>query len=112
MLTTQSYLVAIAIYGLAAVTGVATLRKLWFATPLTSKGAALLGLISGTLVTPAFPDSEVATVAPALIVVTFNFLFGDGIESVLAPSLWLLGGAAAGLLLGLYWRHWRLRPDG
>lgn len=112
MLTTQSYLIAIAIYGLAAVAGVAMLRKLWFSSPMTRKGAALLGLILGALVTPAFPDSEVATVAPALIVVTFNFLFGDGIQSVLAPSLWLLGGAATGVVLVLYWHRWRLRPDG
>jgi hypothetical protein len=32
MLTTQSYLIAIAIYGLAAVAGVAMLRKLWFSS--------------------------------------------------------------------------------
>ncbi|MDG2461086.1 MAG: hypothetical protein P8M73_09420 [Luminiphilus sp.] len=111
MLTTESYYFAIVIYCAAAVAGVAMLRALWFVSPLSRGSAALLGLVAGLLLVPAFPSAEVTTVAPALIVVIFNALFGDGIGSATVPALWLLGGAVCGALAGLYWRRWRLRAD-
>jgi len=100
MLTTQSYLIAMLIYGVAAVIGVVLMRRLWFATPLTSLGGVMLGLIAGVLLAPAFPGPEVQSMAPALIVVVFNSLFGEGFESALTPALWLLGGALLGAVAG------------
>ena len=41
--------------------------------------------------------------APALITVVFNTLFGEGLESALVPALWLLGGALSGAVGGFVW---------
>ena len=100
MLTTQSYLIAMLIYGVSALIGVVLMRRLWFATPLTSLGGVMLGLIAGVLLAPAFPGPEVQSMAPALIVVVFNSLFGQGLESALTPALWLSGGALLGAVVG------------
>tara|TARA_B100000459_G_scaffold89087_1_gene50135 strand:- start:269 stop:610 length:342 start_codon:yes stop_codon:yes gene_type:complete len=103
MLTIQSYLTAMLIYWVAAVIGVVFMRKLWFATPLTLFGGATLGAIGGVLLVPAFPTPEVQSMAPALIIVVFNTLFGEGFESAFFPALWLLGGALFGAVGGFLW---------
>ena len=103
MLTTQSYLIAMSIYGVSAVIGVFLMRRLWFATPLTSLGGVMLGLIAGVLLAPAFPGPEVQSMAPALIIVVFNTLFGEGFQSAVTPALWLLGGALSGAVAGFFW---------
>ena len=76
MLTTQSYLVAMCIYLAAAFAGLLLIRRSWFPETLTRTAGLALGLVAGLLFTPAFPGSEVPTMAPALIVVIFNALFG------------------------------------
>ena len=103
MLTTQSYLIAMLIYGVSALIGVVLMRRLWFATPLTSLGGVMLGLIAGVLLAPAFPAPEVESMAPALIIVVFNTLFGEGFQSAVTPALWLLGGALSGAVAGFFW---------
>ena len=103
MLTTQSYLIAMSIYGVSAVIGVFLMRRLWFATPLTSLGGVMLGLLAGVLLAPAFPGPEVQSMAPALIIVVFNTLFGEGFQSAVTPALWLLGGALSGAVAGFFW---------
>ena len=45
--------------------------------------------------------------APALIVVVFNTLFGEGFESALSGALWLLGGALSGAVAGFFWARRR-----
>ena len=103
MLTIQSYLIAMLIYWVVAVIGVVLMRRLWFATPLTLFGGATLGAIGSVLLVPAFPAPEVQSMAPALIIVVFNTLFGEGCESALVPALWLLGGALLGAVGGFFW---------
>ena len=107
MLTTQSYLGALLIYGVAAVIGVVLMRRLWFATPLTSLGGVMLGLVTGVLLAPAFPGPEVQSIAPALIVVVFNSLLGEGFESALTPALSLSGGSLLGAVAGFIWARRR-----
>jgi len=102
MLTIQSYLSAILIYWVVALIGILLMRKLWFVTPLTSIGGLTLGLIGGVLLVPAFPGPEVQSMAPALIVVVFNSLLGEGFESALSPALWLLGGGLFGAVVGFF----------
>jgi len=106
MLTTQSYLIAMLLYVLAAGVGVILLRRLWFSAPLTRASGMLLGAIAGALLAPAFPGAEVDTMAPALITVVFNGLFGEGVESALMPALWLLSGLVIGAVVGA-WRAGR-----
>lgn len=103
MLTIQSYLTAMLIYWVAAMIGVVLMRRLWFATPLNSLGGVTLGLIAGVLLAPAFPGPGVQSMAPALIVVVFNTLFGEGFESAFSGALWLLGGALSGAVAGFFW---------
>ena len=89
MLTTQSFIVAVYAYGLAALVGLAMIRRLWFQRSASLASSVVMGLIGGLLLTPAYPSSEAASIAPALIVVIFNALFGDG-----------LSGPAAGTVVG------------
>ena len=103
MLTTQSYLIAMFIYWAAALAGLVLIRRSWFPAKLSRSAGLVLGCIGGVLLTPAFPGPEVATLAPALIVVIFNALFGGGIETALTPGLWLISGLAAGGLCGAWW---------
>ena len=107
MLTVQSYLTAMLIYWVAAAIGIVLMRRLWFAKPLTSLGGVMLGLIGGVLLAPAFPAPEVQSMAPALIIVVFNTVFGEGLESALVPALWLLGGALSGAVGGFFWARRR-----
>ena len=100
MLTIQSYLVGMLVYWGAALFGLILLRRLWFGESLTRAGGALLGLLAGLLLMPAFPRPEVATMAPALVVVIFNSLWGDGLEAAIKPGLILLAGMLMGGLLG------------
>lgn len=103
MLTTQSYLIAMVLYWAAGLIGLAFMRRLWFRKPATRSGGAVLGLIGGLLLTPAFPGPDVASMAPALIVVIFNALFGEGLSSATLPALWLLAGVCLGVIAGS-WR--------
>ena len=103
MLTTQSFIVAVCAYGLAALLGVAMIRRLWLQRSMSLGSSIGMGLIGGLLLTPAYPSSEASTIAPALIVVIFNALFGDGLAAALQPGLWLVAGGLAGALLG-WWR--------
>lgn len=103
MLTTQSFIIAVCAYGLAALVGLAMIRRLWFQRSASLASSVAMGFIGGLLLTPAYPSSEAASIAPALIVVIFNALFGDGIAAALQPALWLAAGGLAGALLG-WWR--------
>ena len=109
MLTIQSYLTAMVLYWVAAIIGLFLMRRLWFSMPLTPLGGATLGLIGGLLLAPAFPGPEVSSMAPALIIVVFNALFGTGLESALFPAFWLLGGAVLGIVVGVAWARRQAR---
>ena len=109
MLTIQSYLTAMTLYWVAAIIGLVLMRRLWFSTPLTPLGGATLGLIGGLLLAPAFPGPEVSSMAPALIIVVFNTLFGAGLKSAVVPALWLLGGVVLGIVVGVTWARRRAR---
>ena len=103
MLTTPSYLTAMLLYWVAAIIGLVLMRRLWFSMPLRPAGGAALGLIGGLLLAPAFPGPEIQSMAPALIIVVFNTLFGEGAASAVAPALWLLVGTVLGVVAGMTW---------
>lgn len=101
MLTTESYLIAMAVYWVAALIGLPLMRRLWFAKPMTRAGGAVLGLLAGVLLAPAFPGPDVSSMAPALIVVLFNTLFAEGFESALSAAMWLSAASLTGMIIGL-----------
>ena len=103
MLTTQSFIVAVSAYGLAALLGLAMIRRLWFRRSASLASSVGMGLMGGLLLPPAYPSSEAASIAPALIVVIFNTLFGDGISAALETALFLAAGGLIGALVG-WWR--------
>lgn len=105
MLTTQSYVIALLLYWGAAIGGVWLLKRLWFAVDLGRGAAAMLGGIAGLLLAPAFPGEGVEILAPALIIVIFNILFGEGMASAAWPGVWLAVGAIAGAVVGVWWRR-------
>ena len=112
MRTIQAYLTAMVLYWVAAIIGLVLIRRLWFSMPLTPLGGATLGLVGGLLLAPAFPGPEVESMAPALIIVVFNALFGAGLESAVVPAFWLLGGAVLGIVVGVAWARRRARRAG
>jgi hypothetical protein len=91
------------LYWVAAIIGLVLMRRLWFSMPLRPAGGAALGLIGGLLLAPAFPGPEIQSMAPALIIVVFNTLFGEGAASAVAPALWLLVGTVLGVVAGVTW---------
>ena len=103
MLTTQSFIIAVLSYGLAALVGLAMIRRLWVRRSASLASSVAMGLIGGLLLTPAYPSSEATLIAPALIVVIFNALFGEGVATALQPALWLAAGGLVGALVG-WWR--------
>jgi len=105
MLTTQSYLVALLLYWGSAIGGIWLLKRLWFADEPGRGAAALLGGIAGLLLAPWFPGEGVDTLAPALIIVIFNILFGEGPASAALPGVWLAAAVIAGAVVGLWWRR-------
>ncbi len=112
MLTTQSYLIAMLIYWVAALAGLVLIRRSWFPAALSRSAGLALGSVAGVLLTPSFPGPEVATLAPALIVVIFNALFGGGTETALTPGLWLISGLVAGGLCGAWWTGRKKHTNG
>ena len=94
MLTTESYLIAMAVYWAAALIGLPLMRRLWFAKPMTRAGGAVLGLLAGVLLAPAFPGPDVSSML-------FNTLFGEGFESALSAAMWLSAASLAGMIIGL-----------
>ena len=111
MLTTQSYVVAFAVWWLSAVFGIALLAR-WLPGrwPVGFRWATL-GMLAGLLMVPAAPQEAAETLAPALVVAVFNTLFGEGwAQAVPAVARLLVGMLAttlAGGLLGLLWSKWR-----
>ncbi|TXS92966.1 hypothetical protein FV139_13505 [Parahaliea maris] len=104
MLNDQSYHIAMAAY-----LGAAVLALLLFAFWLRHTWRpAWIGLVvlcgAAVLLTPAYPDAEVETLAPALIVAVFQWLTIDQAAAAhaLRPLGFMLGAALVlSLLLGL-----------
>ncbi|GAB3271991.1 hypothetical protein [Parahaliea aestuarii] len=104
MLNEQSYHIAMAAYLGAAVLALVLfafwLRKSW--RPAWIGLVVLLG--AALLLTPAFPEAGVETLAPALIVAVFQWLTVDisAAEHALRPLAVMVGAALVlALLLGL-----------
>jgi hypothetical protein len=103
MLTTGSYLTGLAIYLLSAMAGLMIVNR-WWLSALASRWQGLwLGLMAGALITPAHPNSETLTWAPALIVGSFNFLFDGGLSTALVPLVLLTLGMALCAVVGWVW---------
>jgi hypothetical protein len=103
MLTAQSYLIALVLYWAAALGGIWLVRRLWFPAKPGRGGAVALGCVAGLLLTPAFPGEATETLAPALIIVMFNALLGEGVTSAIWPGVWLAAGVIAGAIVSLWW---------
>ncbi len=99
MLTVQSYGIAMGIYLFAAVVAMAAAYRYWLgALPLMAR-RALIGLLAGLLMAPAYPGPKVQTLAPALVVALFNGLFGEGWVSAVPALATLAVACGAGILL-------------
>lgn len=109
MLTESSYLTAIYTYCGAAIL-FALLLAWWLGRRWSGGWTALLVLLSSALMlTPAFPQPGVETMAPALIVSVFEFLLNgpEAARHALKP-LFIACGLAVGLAVAL--RLSLLRP--
>lgn len=100
MLDEASYMTAILVYVSAALLGI-LLLCIWLRRYLPLAWNVGLGLVLCALaLTPAYPREGVDTMAPALVVIGFQFLTG-GLASAMhavRPLLFMCGGA---LLLAL-----------
>ena len=88
MLTEASYHTAIYAYTGAAL--VALLSLVWWLRRSWSRAWRLLLLLAGAalLLTPAYPQEGVDTLAPALVVAAFQILT-DGVDSGISPGVTL-----------------------
>lgn len=101
MLTSDSYMLALVTYLLAGLVAILLMGRFWFKRLPPMLSRSLLGIIAGLLLTPAYPEPESATLAPALVVAIFNTLFGDGWSSAWPAFALLAAGAGVGLLIGV-----------
>lgn len=100
MLSESSYLTAIYVYAGAAVLIVLCLA--WWLSKRWNPGWAALAVLlaAALLLTPAYPRTDVTTMAPALVVAGFQY-FTEGFEAAehaLRP-LGFMSGIALGLAL-------------
>lgn len=100
MLTTQSYVVALTVVFLAGIVGLALLARWLPARWPAGLRWALIGGLAGLLLTPALPSEEASTLAPALVVVVFNTLFGDGWASAVPAAAQLIAAMVLAALIG------------
>jgi hypothetical protein len=109
MLTESSYLMAIYVYCGAAIL-VALLLAWWLGRRWPNSWTALIVLLSAALLlTPAFPQPGVETMAPALIVAGFEFLLNgpEAAQHAVKPLSIACGLAA---VMALVLRFSVLRP--
>lgn len=116
MLTTQSYVMAFAVWWLSAAVGIAVLVR-WLPDRWPSwLRWGLLGLLAGLLMVPAAPQETADTLAPALVVAVFNTLFGEGwaqaVPAVARLLVAMLIAAVIGAMLGLLRSRIRGSGDG
>ncbi len=104
MLTDSSYLTAICIYVGSAAIAIAYVGW-WLSRHWRPSWVALVMLLmAALLLTPAYPKAGVQTMAPALIVVAFQFMTTgvQGAVDALRPVVFMSGGAIiVALLLGM-----------
>lgn len=104
MLSETSYFMAMAAYIVAAVLAL-LLAAWWLSGRWRPAWIGLLVLLGAALLlTPAYPESGVTTLAPALIVAAFQWLTVDqaAAQHALRPLLFMVGLALAlSLSLGL-----------
>ncbi len=101
MLSTQSYLLAMALYlGVALLALRLFYRQVWVGAPLILR-RGFIGLMAALLLLPAHPRADVDTLAPALIVASFNGVFGGGWPEAQEAVAILIAGALVGLVVGV-----------
>ena len=103
MMTSISYVFAMAIYIVAACAGARLIHRLVLSGLPYRLGCVLTGLISGVLLVPSYASSEAETLAPALVTALFNGLFSGGLEAARGALMMLGAGAVTGLMCGLIW---------
>lgn len=101
MLTSDSYWLAMACYGLSALLGLVLIYRFWLKRLTLFWRRALIGLLAAWLLTPVSPGPEASTLAPALIVALFNAAFVDGWTAARQAVLVLGATSVVGVLCGI-----------
>lgn len=101
MLTSDSYWLAMACYGLSALLGLVLIYRFWLKRLALFWRRALIGLLAAWLLTPVSPGPEASTLAPALIVALFNAAFVDGWAAARQAVLVLGATSVVGVLCGI-----------
>ena len=101
MLTSESYWLALACYGLSALLGLVLIYRFWLQRLAPIWRRALTGLLAAWLLTPVSPGPEATTLAPALIVALFNAAFVDGWAAARQAVLVLVATSVVGVLCGM-----------
>lgn len=112
MLTTQSYATALLVWWLSASVGLVVLAR-WLPKgwPVAIRWG-LIGLLAGLLMTPAAPQAQADTLAPALVVALFNAIVGEGwVSAVPAVARLLVAMTMAAALMSLLGAWWRRRQQ-
>jgi hypothetical protein len=98
VLTSESYLLAWAVYVAATLTGL-LIFYVWISSAMSrAAGLTLVLLLAVVALTPARPAADLSTWAPAIIVAAFD-LMTDGVEAARQPLRSML--VASALTLGV-----------
>jgi hypothetical protein len=101
VLSTQSYLLAMGLYlGVALIALGLFYKRVWISAPIVFR-RGFIGLIAPLLLLPAHPRGDVDTLAPALVVASFNGVLGGGWPEAQQAVAILIAGAVVGLVLGV-----------
>ena len=100
MLTAQSYITAWSAYAVATLLALVLLNGWWRNFAASPGRLAVLGLLAGLALAPAYPDASGEIWAPALFVAAFTLLI-DGLEAARQPLKSLVAGAGLGVVVGL-----------
>ena len=101
MMTTTSYVFALAVYWSAAALGCRLLYVMVLRHLSPVWAGATTGFTAGLLLVPSYAAADATTLAPALITGVFNLLFAGGIEAAIGPLLMLSLGAVVGVTVGI-----------
>lgn len=101
MLSAQSYVLAMGLYlGVALIALGLFYKRVWVTAPMVFR-RGFIGLMAALLLLPAHPRGDVDTLAPALVVASFNGVLGGGWPEAQQAVAILIAGAVVGLLLGV-----------
>ena len=111
MLTAESYVTGTLVYVAAALLATGLAYRFWFKVLPPMVARVLVALLLAWLITPAQPSAGAETLAPALVVAVFNWVFGEGWAAARQAAVLLGLASGVAVLLALATALWPKRSQ-